>query len=93
MTQNLWTQIATAAANLPTNHPGKESIVRTLANAGRKATAEVPGMFSRAWYDAAVKSIVADDAAAARFFFARVSDAYWKAYAEIACDLEEGKMR
>ena len=81
--QNLWSEILTAAVNLPEDHPAKETALQAMENAQRKAT-ETAALFSPPWYDAAVDAIMSDDPAAQRFFVARLSEAYRSAHTEIA---------
>lgn len=84
---NLWSEILTAAVNLPLDHPAKEPAMRALEVASRNATQETSGkdgIFSDAWYATAVDSIVSDDPAAQRFFIARLGEAYRAAQAELA---------
>lgn len=83
----LWSEILTAAVNLPADDPAKESTITSLEEAARVATESVGGKcgaFTPAWYDKALQSIQTADREAQRFFVRQMSKAYRKAYADIA---------
>lgn len=91
----LWSEILTAAVNLPTYDPAKEGAITALAEAVRTATEAVggkEGVFTNAWYDKALQSIQTADREAQRFFICQMPKAYRKAYAEIASMKESREM-
>ena len=91
----LWSEILTAAVNLPADDPAKEATITALEEAARRATEAVAGKagtFTAAWYDKALQSIQTADREAQRFFLLQMSKAYQKAYTEIASMKERRKM-
>ena len=79
----IWSDVLTAAINLPTNHPSREQIILTLDAAAYTATQAVPAMFTDQWYVRALASIRSADPTAKRQINAMVAQAYTAAHQQL----------
>ena len=80
----IWSDVLTAAINLPADHPGREQVILTLDAAAYTATQAVPAMFTDQWYVRALASIRSADPVAKRQINAMVSNAYATAHGRIS---------
>ena len=76
----IWSDVLTAAMNLPADYPGRERIIVALDAAAYTATQAVPAMFTDQWYVRALASIRSADPVAKRQISAMVSEAYRTAH-------------
>ena len=79
----VWSDVLTAAVNLPADYPGRERIIAALDAAAYTATKTVAAMFSDQWYIRALASIRAEDEATARQILAMVTTAYSAAHKQL----------